>query len=73
MSSEARPTLLVFADSLAYYGPKGGLPSDDPRILLIPADHVGHQRLETLMNKNAMTLELPPTSRRCVGHLTVVK
>ena len=32
MSSEPRPTLLVFADSLAYYGPKGGLPSDDPRI-----------------------------------------
>jgi diglucosylglycerate octanoyltransferase len=32
MSSEPRPTLLVFADSLAYYGPTGGLPSDDPRI-----------------------------------------
>ena len=34
MSSErpARPTLLVFADSLAYYGPAGGLPADDPRI-----------------------------------------
>lgn len=32
MSSEARPTLLVFADSLAYYGPLGGLPADDPRI-----------------------------------------
>ena len=38
MSSEptgtgaARPTLLVFADSLSYYGPTGGLPSDDPRI-----------------------------------------
>ena len=34
MSSErpARPTLLVFADSLAYYGPTGGLPADDPRI-----------------------------------------
>ena len=28
----ARRTLLVFADSLAYYGPTGGLPSDDPRI-----------------------------------------
>ena len=28
----ARPTLLVFADSLSYYGPTGGLPSDDPRI-----------------------------------------
>lgn len=27
-----RRTLLVFADSLAYYGPTGGLPSDDPRI-----------------------------------------
>ncbi len=27
-----RPTLLVFADSLAYYGPTGGLPADDPRI-----------------------------------------
>lgn len=26
------PALLVFADSLAYYGPNGGLPSDDPRI-----------------------------------------
>lgn len=27
-----RPVLLVIADSLAYYGPKGGLPADDPRI-----------------------------------------
>ena len=26
------PSLLVFADSLAYYGPEGGLPADDPRI-----------------------------------------
>ncbi len=25
-------TLLVFADSLSYYGPQGGLPADDPRI-----------------------------------------
>jgi hypothetical protein len=33
MSSEPRrPTLLIFADSLAYYGPTGGLPADDPRI-----------------------------------------
>ncbi len=32
MSSERRPVLLVFADSLAYYGPTGGLPADDPRI-----------------------------------------
>lgn len=30
--SPARPTLLVIADSLSYYGPKGGLPADDPRI-----------------------------------------
>src|ERR1700687_331312 len=29
---ERRPVLLVFADSLSYYGPTGGLPSDDPRI-----------------------------------------
>jgi hypothetical protein len=28
----ARRTLLVFCDSLSYYGPKGGLPADDPRI-----------------------------------------
>lgn len=28
----ARKALLVFADSLAYYGPQGGLPADDPRI-----------------------------------------
>jgi len=27
-----RNTLLIFADSLAYYGPQGGLPADDPRI-----------------------------------------
>lgn len=27
-----RPVLLVFCDSLSYYGPSGGLPSDDPRI-----------------------------------------
>ncbi|WP_327121675.1 diglucosylglycerate octanoyltransferase [Nocardia sp. NBC_01730] len=27
-----RPILLVIADSLAYFGPKGGLPADDPRI-----------------------------------------
>ncbi|MBV9514517.1 MAG: SGNH/GDSL hydrolase family protein [Mycobacteriaceae bacterium] len=33
MSSNERPTaLLIFADSLAYYGPTGGLPADDPRI-----------------------------------------
>ena len=36
MSSEPShkqgPTLLVFADSLSYYGPTGGLPADDPRI-----------------------------------------
>lgn len=34
MSSElpSRPVLLVFADSLAHYGPAGGLPADDPRI-----------------------------------------
>lgn len=30
--AQARPTLLVFADSLSYYGPTGGLPADDPRI-----------------------------------------
>ncbi|MDP7704971.1 MULTISPECIES: diglucosylglycerate octanoyltransferase [unclassified Mycobacterium] len=30
--SGARPTLLIFADSLSYYGPTGGLPADDPRI-----------------------------------------
>ena len=28
----ARPTLLIFCDSLSYYGPQGGLPADDPRI-----------------------------------------
>lgn len=28
----SRGKLLVLADSLAYYGPKGGLPADDPRI-----------------------------------------
>jgi hypothetical protein len=27
-----RDTVLVLSDSLAYYGPEGGLPSDDPRI-----------------------------------------
>ncbi|MQY20762.1 hypothetical protein NRB20_38700 [Nocardia sp. RB20] len=27
-----RPVLLVIADSLAYFGPKGGLPANDPRI-----------------------------------------
>ncbi|MEU7765601.1 diglucosylglycerate octanoyltransferase [Nocardia sp. NPDC049190] len=27
-----RPVLLVIADSLAYFGPQGGLPADDPRI-----------------------------------------
>ena len=32
MCSDVRPTLLVFADSLSYYGPTGGLPADDPRI-----------------------------------------
>ncbi|WP_420108668.1 diglucosylglycerate octanoyltransferase [Mycolicibacter arupensis] len=30
--AQARPTLLVFADSLSYYGPTGGLPADHPRI-----------------------------------------
>lgn len=34
MSSEpsGRRTLLVFCDSLSYYGPTGGLPAEDPRI-----------------------------------------
>lgn len=27
-----RPTLLVLADSLSYFGPKGGLPADHPKI-----------------------------------------
>ena len=31
-SSARRPALLVFADSLAYFGPTGGLSADDPRI-----------------------------------------
>lgn len=31
-TSAGRPTLLVFADSLAYYGPQGGLAADDRRI-----------------------------------------
>ena len=33
-SAEGAPrrTLLVFCDSLSYYGPQGGLPADDPRI-----------------------------------------
>lgn len=30
--TDPRPTLLIFCDSLSYYGPTGGLPSDDPRI-----------------------------------------
>ncbi|ORI17227.1 diglucosylglycerate octanoyltransferase [Rhodococcus sp. 1168] len=29
---DAPPVLLVLADSLSYFGPKGGLPVDDPRI-----------------------------------------
>ena len=41
MSSDRR-TLLVFCDSLSYYGPTGGLPSDDPRIWPnIVATHLG--------------------------------
>lgn len=32
MSSEPRPTLLIFADSLSYYGPTGGEPADHPQI-----------------------------------------
>ena len=31
-SDTEQPVLLVIADSLAYYGPKGGLPADHPRI-----------------------------------------
>jgi len=45
MSSDEAPgarTLLVFCDSLSYYGPTGGLPSDDPRIWPnIVAGHLG--------------------------------
>lgn len=43
MCSERRPpTLLVFCDSLSYYGPAGGLPADDPRIWPnIVAGHLG--------------------------------
>jgi hypothetical protein len=31
-AESTRPVLLVVGDSLSYYGPKGGLPADDPRI-----------------------------------------
>lgn len=31
-STPRRPVLLVIADSLSYFGPKGGLPADHPRI-----------------------------------------
>nr|WP_238815797.1 diglucosylglycerate octanoyltransferase [Nocardia brasiliensis] len=31
-TSGERPVLLVIADSLSYFGPKGGLPADHPRI-----------------------------------------
>ncbi|MFI6046501.1 diglucosylglycerate octanoyltransferase [Nocardia sp. NPDC051321] len=31
-STSGRPVLLVIADSLSYFGPKGGLPADHPRI-----------------------------------------
>lgn len=31
-SDTPRPVLLVIADSLSYFGPKGGLPADHPRI-----------------------------------------
>jgi hypothetical protein len=31
-SAARRNTLLIFCDSLSYYGPTGGLPADDPRI-----------------------------------------
>ncbi|CAA0134817.1 Diglucosylglycerate octanoyltransferase [Mycolicibacterium vanbaalenii] len=44
MSSEPSPrrTLLLFCDSLSYYGPTGGLPADDPRIWpKIVADQLG--------------------------------
>ncbi|RJO69875.1 SGNH/GDSL hydrolase family protein [Nocardia panacis] len=32
VAANSRPALLVIADSLSYFGPKGGLPADDPRI-----------------------------------------
>ena len=48
MCSERARTLLVFCDSLSYYGPTGGLPSDDPRIWPnIVADQLGW-RLELI-------------------------
>ncbi|MFD4180806.1 diglucosylglycerate octanoyltransferase, partial [Rhodococcus sp. NPDC058514] len=31
-ADSGRPVLLVLADSLSYFGPKGGLPADHPRI-----------------------------------------
>ncbi|MGJ0120664.1 diglucosylglycerate octanoyltransferase [Williamsia sp. MIQD14] len=42
-ASDRRPdSVLVLSDSLAYYGPEGGLPADDPRIWpSIAADGVG--------------------------------
>ena len=37
-----RPVLLVLADSLSYFGPKGGLAADHPRIWPnIVADELG--------------------------------
>jgi hypothetical protein len=32
LKASERPVLLVIADSLSYFGPKGGLPADHPRI-----------------------------------------
>ncbi len=32
LEQSARPVLLVIADSLSYFGPKGGLPADHPQI-----------------------------------------
>ncbi len=42
MTAPKRDSLLVLSDSLAYYGPKGGLPADDPRIWpTLVADELG--------------------------------
>ena len=76
MSSEAhpkRPALLVFADSLSYYGPAGGLPADDPgsgRISLPPnltgisswlAESAGHAAMWWAATQD------PDRGRRCRG------
>ena len=55
MSSD-KPTLLIFCDSLSYYGPTGGLPADAP-------PRPGTARYDEFMKERERRRQMPAIER----------